>query len=87
MMAKDFPAPALFAFVPWAVARRFGSLLRAYLRGEGALLLRAWRAAAGELPAALEARRGIQAGRKRDGVEMLRRMRPAYLGAGWRPRS
>jgi GT2 family glycosyltransferase len=87
MMAKDFPAPALFAFVPWAVARRFGSLLRAYLRGEGALLLRAWRAAAGELPAALEARRAIQAGRKRDGVEMLRLMRPAYLGAGWRPRS
>jgi GT2 family glycosyltransferase len=87
MMVKDFPAPTLFAFVPWALARRFGSLLRAYFRGEGALLLRAWGAAARELPAALEARREIQAGRKRDGAEMLRLMRPAYLGAGWRPRS
>ncbi len=87
MMAKDFPAPALFAFVPWAVVRRFGSLVRAYLRGDAALLLRAWRAAARELPTALEARRGIQSARKRDGAEMLRLMRPAYLGAGWRPRS
>ena len=84
MMVKDFPAPALFAFVPWAVVRRFGSLVRAYLRGDAALLLRAWRAAGAELPAALEARRTIQSARKRDGAEMMRLMRPAYLGAGWR---
>ena len=84
MMVKDFPAPALFAFVPWAVVRRFGSLVRAYLRGDAALLLRAWRAAGAELPAALEARRAIQSARKRDGAEMMRLMRPAYLGAGWR---
>jgi GT2 family glycosyltransferase len=84
MMVKDFPAPALIAFAPWAVARRVGSLLRAYLRGDGALLLHAWKAAARELPGALEARREIQRSRKRDGAEMLRLMRPAYLGAGWR---
>ena len=29
MMVKDFPAPTLFAFVPWLVARRFGSLAKA----------------------------------------------------------
>jgi GT2 family glycosyltransferase len=84
MMAKNFPAPALFAVVPWAMARRLGSLMRAYARGEGTVLLRAWKAAAGELPAALEARRRIQAGRKRDGAALMRLMRPAYLGASWR---
>jgi GT2 family glycosyltransferase len=84
MMVKDFPAPALLALAPWAMARRLGSLVRAFARGEGALLLRAWKAAGSELPAALEARRRIQAGRKRDGAELLRLMRPAYLGAGWR---
>jgi len=87
MMAKDFPAPALLAFVPWALVRRFGSLLKAFVRGEAGLLLRAWSAAAGQLPAALGARRQIQARRRRTNRELLRMMRPAYLGVAWRSRS
>ncbi len=87
MMAKDFPAPALLAFVPWAVVRRLGSLGKAYIRGEAALLLRAWKAAAAQLPAALGARRQIQARRRRSSRELLRMMRPAYLGVAWRSRS
>jgi GT2 family glycosyltransferase len=87
MMAKDFPVPALLAFVPWAVMRRLGSLGKAYVRGEAALLLRAWKAAAQQLPAALGARRQIQARRRRSNRELLRLMRPAYLGASWRARS
>ncbi|MDX6581342.1 MAG: hypothetical protein QOI10_526 [Solirubrobacterales bacterium] len=87
MMVKDFPTPALIAFVPWALVRRLGSLARAQYRGDAAVLLRAWGAATRELPGALDARRSIQARRKRPNGEMLRLMRPAYLGAGWRSRS
>jgi GT2 family glycosyltransferase len=87
MMAKDFPASALVAFAPWAVLRRVGSLGKASVRGEAAVLLRAWRAAFAGLPGALKARRQIQSRRRRSNRELLQLMRPAYLGTTWRTRS
>jgi GT2 family glycosyltransferase len=88
MMVKDFPASVLLASVPWAFARRLGSLVKAAMRGEARLLLGAWSAAAGELPGALRARRAIQRRRRRRSREVLRLMRrPAYLGVGWKSRS
>lgn len=88
MMVKDFPASVLIASVPWAIVRRCGSLLKAVMRGDARLLLRAWTAGARELPASLRSRRTIQSRRRRGSREVLRLMRrPAYLGFAWRSRS
>ncbi len=86
MMVKNFPVSMLLAFAPWLVARRVGSLAKAAGRGEAGVLLGAWGAGLGELPASLRSRRRVQRRRRRGVGDLLRRMRPAYFGAGWRGR-
>lgn len=86
MMAKNFPVPTLIAFAPWVIVRRLGSLVKAGVRGDAGLLLRAWAAGLEELPTMLRERRLIQQRRRRGHGELLVRMRPAHFGAGWRAR-
>jgi GT2 family glycosyltransferase len=87
MMVKDFPLPVLILCAPWSIARRCGSLVKAMLRGDASLLLRAWAAALRELPASFASRRAIQGRRRRGNLGMLRLMgRPAYTGVAWRSR-
>lgn len=78
MMLKNFPLPALIVAGPWAVARRAVSLLKATWRGEGAILVRAWMAAAAATPQTLEARREVQRRRRSGYLHLALTLKPAY---------
>ena len=78
MMFKNLPLPALIVAGPWAVARRAVSLLKAGVRGEGRILLRAWMAAAAATPTTLEARREVQRRRRSGYLHLALTLKPAY---------
>jgi GT2 family glycosyltransferase len=78
MMFKNLPLPALILASPWAVARRAVSLLKAAVRGEGRILVRAWLAAAAATPGTLEARREVQRRRRSSYLHLALRLKPAY---------
>lgn len=78
MMFKNLPLPALIVAGPWAVARRAVSLLKAAVRGEGRILLRAWMAAAAATPTTLEARREVQRRRRSGYLHLALTLKPAY---------